>query len=82
MSDRDEYELWFSLEKAAEILGSTPLNVLMHIKRGLLVGAVPDGAWLVEPDSLAALIEKRRAGEVPDVCQSGCSKQHGCQSCG
>lgn len=83
MSDRDEYALWLSLEQAAEILGSTPLNVLLHIKRGLLVGAVPNGVWVVEPDSLSELLRRRREEGVSAVCSSGCGKKtNGCGSCG
>lgn len=83
MSDEHEFTHWLSLEQAAEKLGSTPLNVLMHIKRGLLVGAVPKGIWVVDPDSLAELLLKRTEGVVPAVCQSGCAKPAGgCGSCG
>jgi hypothetical protein len=64
------------------MMQTTPLNVLMHIKRGLLVGREQEGGWLVDPESLAALLSKRAAGELPTVCQSGCSKNHGCPSCG
>ncbi len=43
------------IETIAEKLNTTPLNVLMHIKRGMLEGHEKDGAWLVECASLAAL---------------------------
>jgi hypothetical protein len=82
MSDDHEFTHWLALEQAAEQLGTTPLNVLMHVKRGLLVGAVREGEWLVQPDSLAELLRKRSGGEVPAVCQSGCGrKAGGCGSC-
>ena len=73
---------WTPVAEAAQIMGTTPLNVLMHIKRGLLVGREQEGGWLVDPESLAALLRKREAGKLPAVCQSGCSKKHGCPSCG
>ena len=83
MKDNHEYALWLSLEQAAEILGSTPLNVLLHVKRGLLVCAVPEGVWVVDPDSLAELVQRRRDGVIPEVCQSACGKKvGGCNSCG
>jgi hypothetical protein len=63
-------------------LGTTPLNVLMHIKHGWLLGKENDSGWQVGSASLAALICKREAGEAPSVCQSGCGKAHGCKSCG
>ena len=79
--DHHDVENWLSLEEAAGQLGNTPLNVLMHLKRGLLVGAVVEGTWLIAPDSLAALLQKRREGEMPVVCQSGCGKTGGCGDC-
>ena len=83
MNDDHEFPQRLSLEQAAEILGSTPLNVLLHIKRGLLVGEVPEGVWMVDPDSLAELLRKRKEGAVPMVCQSGCGKPSGsCGNCG
>lgn len=82
MNIDDNNEHWFSLAQASEVLGSTPLNVLMHIKRGLLTGLERNGDWQVDPDSLATLISKRGEGNVPAVCQSGCAKKaDGCRSC-
>lgn len=80
--DGSEAGKWISTAHAAEKLGSTPLNVLMHIKRGLLLGVERDGGWLVESASLEALILKRKDGKVPDVCRSGCARHAGgCGSC-
>lgn len=74
---------WLPLVSAAEQLGSTPLNVLMHIKRGLLVGREGAAGWLVDADSLDVLLARRQRGAVPAVCRSGCGKQAGtCGSCG
>ena len=82
-SDGHDVENWIPIAKAAQLLATTPLNVLMHIKRGLLVGREQEGDWLVDPESLAALLRKREAGKLPAVCQSGCSKKaDGCGSCG
>jgi hypothetical protein len=81
-SDGHDVAGWTPVAEAAQIMGTTPLNVLMHIKRGLLVGIEEEGGWLIDPESLAALLGKRAAGELPAVCPSGCSKNHGCQSCG
>jgi hypothetical protein len=81
-ANRSRMAHWFPLAQAAEALGSTPSNVLMHIKRGLLAGVEQEGCWLVDPDSLAALLEKRRGGESPVVCRSSCgAKRGGCGSC-
>lgn len=73
---------WFTLAQAAETLGSTSLNVLMHVKRGLLVGEEDADGWRVEGQSLAALVQKRGETGAPTLCASGCSKTHGCKSCG
>jgi len=78
-----EIENWTQIADAAQLLGTTPLNVLMHVKRGLLIGVEHEDGWLVDPASLGALVEKRRQGAVPEVCQSGCvRKTGGCGSCG
>lgn len=69
------------LEEAARRLQTTPLNILMHIKRGLLQGVEKDDLWEVDEASLAALQEKTD-GKAAEVCASGCSKKHGCSSCG
>jgi hypothetical protein len=81
-SDSHDVAGWPPVADVAQQLGTTPLNVLMHIKRGLLAGVEQEGGWLVDPESLTTLIQQRVAGELPAVCQSGCSKKHGCQSCG
>jgi hypothetical protein len=73
---------WITIAQAADELGTTPLNVLMHIKRGLLLGEEIDGAWRVESLSLAALCRQRTEGVLPAVCKSHCSKAGGCGSCG
>jgi hypothetical protein len=80
--DSHHGENWTPIAEAAQLLGTTPLNVLMHIKRGLLVGVELDSSWLVKPESLATLLRKRSEGKVSAVCRSGCSKAHGCKSCG
>ena len=80
--DGCEADNWIPTAQAAEKLGTTPLNILMHIKRGLLFGVENDGVWLVESASLEALIRKREAGNMAVVCQSGCTKHAGgCGSC-
>ena len=67
-----------SLEEAARILQTTQLNILMHIKRGLLKGAEHDGQWLVERASIEALMEKTGGLKADDLCASGCSRKHAC----
>jgi hypothetical protein len=69
------------LDQAAAQLATTPLNVLMHLKRGLLSGAETDDGWLVTAASLAALLQKRAEGAAPLICQSSCGKAGGCGTC-
>jgi hypothetical protein len=81
-NDGNKADKWIPTAQAAEKMGTTSLNVLMHIKRGMLLGLEGDGVWLVESASLEALILKRTQGNVPDVCQRGCTKHAGgCGSC-
>jgi len=70
------------LEEAAQQLHTTPLNVLMHLKRGLLTGIEDEDHWMVDVASLAALQDKTGGGKAANVCASGCGKKHaGCSSC-
>ena len=73
---------WVPLAQAAEILTSTPLNVLMHIKRGLLVGKECEDGWRVAAQSLEALVRQRGETGAATVCASRSVKAHGCKSCG
>lgn len=63
---------------AAHILRTTPLNILMHIKRGLLKGTEEDGQWQVEKASLDALAEKTGGQKADDVCTNCCARKHAC----
>jgi hypothetical protein len=71
-------EEMIGIEEAARKLGSTSLNTLMHIKRGLLKGIEVDGAWLVDRRSLEALLEKTGGRKTDDVC----ARKHACNGCG
>lgn len=66
------------LAAVAEQMNTTPLNVLMHIKRGLLQGVEEDGIWMVDARSLAALLAKTGGNKVEDICANGCTKHHAC----
>lgn len=68
-----------SLEAAAGRLQSTPLNVLMHIKRGLLQGVEIDGNWWVEVATLERFLAGHEESSMAQVCQSSCA--HNCPSC-
>ncbi len=68
------------LSEAANRLKSTPLNVLMHIKRELLIAEEIDGSWYVDTASLEDFLAKRKDASQEPVCQSSCT--HKCPSCG
>ena len=80
-ADDERHEL-ISAAEAAKSLGTTPLSILMHIKRGLLSGKEFDGAWQVTAESLAAF-QREQKGDKAQLCRSGCAaKTGGCKSCG
>ncbi|MDY6848388.1 MAG: hypothetical protein AB7F20_01990 [Geoalkalibacter sp.] len=69
------------LNEAADRMQSTPVNVLMHIKRGLLRGQEINGSWFVDVSSLDKyLLLRPEDGVKSEVCQSRCD--HKCSSCG
>lgn len=65
-------------ESAAEQLSTTPLNILMHIKRGVLKGQECDGAWFVLSDSLERFVEENGGKKGSTVCQKKCSCTSSC----
>lgn len=67
-----------SIQEVAKILNTTPLNVLMHIKRGLLSGREEEDGWMINKVSLEALVAKTGGGKATDVCTSGCASKHAC----
>ena len=66
------------LEEAAKALKTTPLNILMHVKRGMLVGVEEEDGWMIDKNSLTALIAKTGGSKADGVCSSGCAKKHAC----
>jgi hypothetical protein len=77
-STMNEQEQRITITEAARRLQTTPLNVLMHIKRGLLKGVEENGVWLVDCVSLGGLQARTGGGKAHDVCASACSKKHAC----
>lgn len=69
------------LHAAAQRLGTTPLNVLMHIKRRLLAAEERDGQWYVDAASLQAL-QASQGETAKSLCRSQCAASGGCKSCG
>lgn len=66
-----------SLEQAAEMLGTTSVNILMNLKRGLLQGQQVEGNWLVSRASIAAHEGDTRAAVSAPLC-----RRSTCGSCG
>ncbi|PLX90608.1 MAG: hypothetical protein C0619_09120 [Desulfuromonas sp.] len=67
------------MEDAAQRLNTTPLNVLMHIKRGLLKGQECDGSWFVLSDSLERYIADSGGGKSRELCKhKTCSCSSAC----
>ena len=62
----------------AETLNTTPLNVLMHVKRGMLDGSEEEGGWMIDKASLEALVSKTGVSKLDEVCVIGCAKKHTC----
>lgn len=75
MKDRTER---LPVPLVADRLNTTPLNVLMHIKRGLLRAVEKEGAWLVDVRSLDELLAKTGGGKAETACSSGCARNHAC----
>ena len=71
-------EQMITITAVAERMQTTPLNVLMHIKRGWLNGQEDDGKWMIDSSSLDKLLAKTGGSKAEDVCASGCSKKHSC----
>ena len=69
--------------EVAAAMKTTPINVMMHIKRGLLVGEEVDGSWFVPADSLASYLSDPERGGAGSVCKSKSHCGSGCSSnCG
>ena len=66
------------IKLVAKQMNTTPLNVLMHIKRGLLKGTEREDGWHIDKASLDAFVAKTGGEKASDVCASGCAKKHAC----
>nr|WP_320115945.1 hypothetical protein [uncultured Desulfuromonas sp.] len=73
MSDASQTGAMCTLERAAEILGTTPMSVLMHLKHKLMVGHEVNGQWYVTLDSLEAYRQEN------DTASKSLCKKHDCQ---
>lgn len=81
MASKQSAPTEISVAEVAQVLGTTPLNVLILIKRGQLAGREVEGGWTVDEESLAAFraSEAGQVGKAP--CRSACGRAGGCGSC-
>ena len=72
-----------AVTEAAASMETTPLNIMMHIKRGLLSGEEIEGTWYVSAASLASYLSDPNRGQHGSVCKSKSHCGQGCSSsCG
>jgi hypothetical protein len=75
---------YLSTDEAATALSTTPMAILMLLRRGGLSGMeVAEGVWQIERNSLEQLLSSRPNDAPLIECRSGCaSKAGGCAACG
>lgn len=66
------------ITEVATKMNTTALNVLMHIKRGLLQAVEQDGVWMIDVQSLEKLLAKTGGGKDAELCASACAKKRAC----
>jgi hypothetical protein len=68
------------IAEAASHMGTTEMNILIHIRRGLLAGEECDGNWFIDADSLAKLMNKSGCDKTDVIVKNSCA---GCSgNCG
>jgi hypothetical protein len=68
------------INDVAQVLETTPLNVLMHVKRGLLEGSEGADGWMISGASLIVFLARNDGKRSATVCGTGCGKAGGCGS--
>jgi hypothetical protein len=61
------------LAEAASHMGTTEMNILMHIKRGLLMGEECADGWFVNANSLTELMNKSGCSKTDVVVKNSCA---------
>jgi len=82
MSEKENGRELVPAEEAARVLETTPLSVLMRLKRKLLEGREVEGRWFVVRESLERLQEEGPSKDAGPLCRSHCAAKGGCSSCG
>lgn len=68
------------LEQAAAEMKTTPLHVLMHLKRGLLRGVESAEGWQIEAETLATLLRQRQECTPQVFDRKSCPQAGSCGS--
>ena len=67
-----------SLTKTAQLLKTTQVNILMHVRRGLLEQVEVDGLWYITIASLEGFVSENGVRKSDRVCASGCARHAAC----
>lgn len=59
------------INDVAQVLETTPLNVLMHVKRGLLEGDEGADGWMISGASLIVFMARSDGKKINDRLQFG-----------
>jgi hypothetical protein len=70
---------WLSLEEAAQVMTTTTMNVMMHIKRGLLSARESEEGWQIDSASLLGYLDQAGDAARGALCHKSCAK--GCANC-
>jgi hypothetical protein len=65
------------ISEAASHMGTTEMNILVHINRGLLAGEESDEGWFINFDSMVALMNKSGCSKTDVVIKSSCASCSG-----
>jgi len=69
-----------SLEKTAQLLRTTKVNVLMHARKGLLEQVEEGGQWYITIKSFEDFVSSNGSKKSDSVCSSGCAHAASCGS--
>lgn len=72
MNTTKDTKEWVAVKIAANELGTTPVNLLMHIKNGKIEAEETLDGWRVSVESLNAFKANLEGMEGRHICQSGC----------
>jgi hypothetical protein len=77
----EQHKKWMTINEAAEALNSTPLNVLMHVKRGLIHGLEHEHQWFVERQDVETIVAKNEGRKMNAIFSGQCGKHKQCSGC-